>query len=250
MAGDVECIKSLLGRGADVNAKDIGRRTPLHYASRNGDVESCKVVLDSGAEVDAMDNGGGTPLHYASIHGQVECLKALLECGADVTAKDIGGGTPLHDASRNGHVECVETLLANGAGIDEKDASGRSPSDYAAQNEHAQCLKAFLDSGAEELRKQLTIATTMNDELKVQMACMTGQEDVVFSQDLETLELLLANVDLECLRKAILEKRVLREHDRAHHAALESALVCGVVGIPKDKTADSQPQTNNYLGDH
>ena len=49
---DVELIKCLLGRGAEVNLKDDSGHTPLHLAVKGGrDVELIKYLLDHGAEV-------------------------------------------------------------------------------------------------------------------------------------------------------------------------------------------------------
>ena len=90
---------------------------------------------------------------------------------------------------------------------------------------------ALSRSMNEEYVTQLADSRANNDEYEVHMACVTGQEDVLASQDLDALEPLLVSVDLECLRKAVLEKRVQRELNKAREAATE----CGVcLSVPKD----------------
>ena len=49
--------------GADVNAKDNGGRTPLHWAAGcNPNVEVAKCLVENGAEIRAKDDNGVTPL--------------------------------------------------------------------------------------------------------------------------------------------------------------------------------------------
>lgn len=70
-AGDIEQVKSLLAKGADVNAKDKPMRgTALHYAAKNSHPEVAKLLISQGAHVNAVDRRAETPLHYASARGQ------------------------------------------------------------------------------------------------------------------------------------------------------------------------------------
>lgn len=64
----VEPARLLLERGADVNARDFARWTPLHkavQAPRPVAVEFCRLLLENGADVNAGDSGGETPLRKA-----------------------------------------------------------------------------------------------------------------------------------------------------------------------------------------
>ena len=51
----------LLERGADVNAQDVYKSTPLHLASEGGRVESARILIDHGADVNARNQWGWTP---------------------------------------------------------------------------------------------------------------------------------------------------------------------------------------------
>lgn len=87
----------------------------LHQAIKNGNIDEAKSLIEKGANVNAMDKDGYTPLHLASINGHTEVVKYLFENGANVNAKNSNGNTPLHYASMNGYKEVVELLLKNGA---------------------------------------------------------------------------------------------------------------------------------------
>jgi len=62
-----DIVPILLQYGADVNAQDKRRSTPLHRASGRhlGSVEIVRVLLQYGADVGANDDDGMTPLDVA-----------------------------------------------------------------------------------------------------------------------------------------------------------------------------------------
>ena len=49
----------LIAKGADVNAKDYGGNTPLHYSYYNEEIR--KMLIDNGADVNARNKSGDTP---------------------------------------------------------------------------------------------------------------------------------------------------------------------------------------------
>ncbi|XP_076240814.1 protein fem-1 homolog C-like [Calliopsis andreniformis] len=64
----LETIELLLKCGADVNAQNIERSTPLHIASHDRNFENSviKLLLDYGAHLDIADNWGQTPVELIS----------------------------------------------------------------------------------------------------------------------------------------------------------------------------------------
>ena len=50
-SGHRECVNSLVGTGADVNAKDKKQYTPLHSAAAGGQAHTVKLLLELGADV-------------------------------------------------------------------------------------------------------------------------------------------------------------------------------------------------------
>lgn len=88
----------------------------LWEAARKGDAAAVKTLLDRGADVNARFRYNQTPLFKAAERGHVEVIKVLLERGADVNVKDsFYGATPLTWAVDKGHTEVVRALLAKGA---------------------------------------------------------------------------------------------------------------------------------------
>ncbi|RDK37865.1 ankyrin, partial [Aspergillus phoenicis ATCC 13157] len=60
-----------------------------------GNLELVKLMLSRGADLEAKGANGETPLHIATSGGHIQVVQALLEAGADASAKDRYGDTLL-----------------------------------------------------------------------------------------------------------------------------------------------------------
>lgn len=87
--GKVEVVKFLLDNGAYVHTEDPKTGgTLLHYAALRGYTKLVQTLIGRGAEVDAKNTEGFTPLHEAARTGQADVVKVLLDCGeADINGK-------------------------------------------------------------------------------------------------------------------------------------------------------------------
>jgi ankyrin repeat protein len=124
-AGTLAIMEALLDADADVKASNRRKATALHWAI--SDPMKAKLVLLHGADVDAKTVDGRTPLHAAAtlpMGGRV--VKLLLEVGADVDARTTTGNTPLFGAADAG-VENTLLLLDHGADPNIASQTGATP---------------------------------------------------------------------------------------------------------------------------
>lgn len=85
--GDVTEIKRRLAAGADINAPDRSRQTPLYVAAAWGQTRSVKALLAAGASTKGV--GAQQPLTGAAMAGKLAIVKLLVEAGSDDVAEAL-----------------------------------------------------------------------------------------------------------------------------------------------------------------
>jgi ankyrin repeat protein len=109
-----DCVKLLLDRGANPNARNASGATALMWAVP--DIAKTKLLIAAGADVNAKStNLQRTPLLIAASYpGAAAVLRLLLDHGADLQAKDRNGMHALGRAAVTGDVEVVRLLVERG----------------------------------------------------------------------------------------------------------------------------------------
>lgn len=134
-SGDLDMLRRLIAKGADVNAKDRYGLTPLHVAASRQDKKIVALLLAHDAKVNVKDKAGRTTLHYAvgarqlwwePKDGDIEAARLLLDSGADINIADKEGKTPLYYSVRLGK-KMTELLLERGADPNYVDPRGEKP---------------------------------------------------------------------------------------------------------------------------
>ena len=154
MRGDIESVRSLLGRGADVNAVQGDGSTALHWAAYLEDLDMARLLLEAGANVGVETRLGDlTPMLMASKNGNSEMLGLLIEAGSDANGPDANGTTPLMYSAASGKTDAVELLLAEGAGVNAADTTtGQTAMMFAAARGRADVVRILGAAGADPNR--------------------------------------------------------------------------------------------------
>lgn len=110
LKGNRSAVLMLLERGAAVNRAGW---TPLHYAAASGNVEILKLLLDREANIDSRAPAGTTPLMMAAQEGQGDAVRLLLARGANAYLVDQQKRTALRIAELADKRSIVADLAAH-----------------------------------------------------------------------------------------------------------------------------------------
>lgn len=146
--GDIEQVKSLISKGADVDGRDQKGRTPLHHAAQYGHTDLAALLISKGADVNARTEFGRTALHCAAMMGRKEVGELLLTKGADVNARNKHGVTPLITSVLKAGEDLVGILLAKGADVNAETRTGATALHCAAWQGRVDAAKLLISHGA------------------------------------------------------------------------------------------------------
>jgi ankyrin repeat protein len=147
---DLEKAETLIHHDPEIiYAKDGLGETALHYLAVENQIEAVKFLYEKGADLNTVSECGGTPLSEAASLGYVELVRWLLENGARIDG-EFGVGDPiLHEAVRSGNAEIVKLLVEFGASIYAKNDLNESPLHAsAADDDWLDVTKYLIETGA------------------------------------------------------------------------------------------------------
>ena len=114
--GNIEKVKELLDKGADVNVQDEKGRTPLMSATQQNNIPLAKALIEAGSDVNQRDNMMLTPWICAAANGFYEILE-LGASHADVKLANRFGGTALLPSSEKGFLKAVDVAIKAGVPV-------------------------------------------------------------------------------------------------------------------------------------
>jgi len=168
--GNIETVKTLIKKGANVNAFNDEDDTVLIIATRdnhkdivallidNGadvnignlnygetalmaatDIEIMKLLLSADANINASEEAGSVLIQNAW-SGNTDIVKFLIDNGADIEAVDLEMSTALMIASMRGHTDIVKLLIASSVNLNTKDRDGYTALIFATREGHTEII--------------------------------------------------------------------------------------------------------------
>jgi len=204
-------MKLLLEFGANVNAEDSEKWTPLHAAATCGHLHLVKYLICKSANLLAVNADGNMPYDICEDESTLDYiesemarrgvtqdlidetrssterlmlseLKQLVAKGGSLECRDSVGARPLHIAAANGYLSVVEFLLDQHVATDSKDNDGWQPIHAAACWLHLEVVELLVQNGA-DLNAQTKNQETPHDicedpELKARIAALRTEQEV------------------------------------------------------------------------
>ena len=138
----------LLGRGADVDARNENNDTSIHLAVRYNHTDVVKVLAQRNVNLN-LHGSEGPPLNSAASLGHFEVAAQLIGEGADVQIRANGDMSPLHEAAYNDHADIAALLLSQGANINAQNTLGKTPLYLALEMKNMDVITMLLDKEAD-----------------------------------------------------------------------------------------------------
>jgi ankyrin repeat protein len=115
--GDNAEAKRILALGADPNEGRFLGFSPVFFAVQNQDLDLLRAMVAKGADLNAKDRTGSTTLMWAAFNetGDAALVNELLRLGVDPNTANQSGETALTWALRRGYTPAVSALKKAGA---------------------------------------------------------------------------------------------------------------------------------------
>ncbi|RZF39693.1 hypothetical protein LSTR_LSTR012147 [Laodelphax striatellus] len=270
-----EMMKLLLEFGANVNAEDSEKWTPLHAAATCGHLHLVTYLIASGANLLAVNADGNMAYDICEDEAALEHiesemarrgvtqelidetraatetvmlrdLRALVACGrsGDLELADGHGATPLHIAAANGYLRVVEFLLEEQhVATDCRDHDHWQPVHAAACWGHLEVLELLVQNGADlnaKTKHDETPADICEDpELKERILELRSEQETKRMQEAQRRRVKRTqsnNTRTQSVRRTSIRDKTLTSKKEAVEEARLRRQAQEVFGMPIDIT--------------
>ena len=147
---DLKLIRSLVSQRIDINVRSDDGSTALLWTAHWSDTDTADLLLRAGADANAANDFRMTPLSQACTNGNASLVRLLLKSGANPNTRIATGETPLMTCAKTGSVDAVRILLEYGVEVNAKEpAQNQTALMWAAVEHHAGVVKALIDGHAD-----------------------------------------------------------------------------------------------------
>lgn len=175
-AGELEKVKDLFHKGADVNVPHASGDPALISYIKSGDLEKALFLLSEKADPNSVSTEKENALYLSLWQKQEDLRKSLLEHGVAVNA-ETPEGTPILAAfsgafpslgyTEEGAGEIIQAFIEKGVDLNAQDQSGSRPLQTLIKNRHLDASEVIL-SHDKNVSDTLWIAIQNNDYVTVE----------------------------------------------------------------------------------
>jgi uncharacterized protein len=155
-SGDADGAAIAIRGGADLEARDGRRRTPLLLAATFDRTAVARLLVSLGADPDALDDRHDSPWLVTGVTGSVAMAKILLAGHPDLTLRNRYGGISIIPAAERGHVDYVRLMTKTSTNVNHVNDLGWTALLEAVilgdgSRRYVQIVTTLLDAGADPM---------------------------------------------------------------------------------------------------
>lgn len=164
----------VINAGFDLSFCDVKGNPALFYAVATGNSTFVKQVLGAGADINIQNRLGWTALRLAAENKDIKMAKLLIDNGADVNTQcHECEETALFAAVNNGDIEMARLLIKSGADITITNMWGQSSLAYAVNRGHKNLSKLLISKGVDTNKQDIF------GEIPLHIAVFDNDKDIV-----------------------------------------------------------------------
>ena len=219
-----DVLKYLVEKKADVNAKCKGQ-TALHFLAKKNENQIVQHLLanTNKADINVKNDLGETPLMYASCFGCFEVVRTLLQNNADLHVETKDGKTALHLGAKHGYHKIVRLLIDHGANMFHQDSKGSNPLEHLKTTPDSQTITTYnkrktIDILSVKMKKELS---DFSDNYKAILKLSTNlKKEIDLQETKKNFELIVSS----CIVGDVAKIREILFQDKGNEVVLNNAL--------------------------
>src|SRR5262245_16702019 len=147
---DQQQVRALLNQRIDVNARAGDGSTALLWAAHWNALETAGLLIRAGADANAANDFRMSPLSEACTNGSAAFVDLLLKAGANPNTAVATGVPPIMTCARTGSADAIKMLIAGDADVNAKEPSqNQTALMWAAAEHHPDVVRMLIEAKAD-----------------------------------------------------------------------------------------------------